>query len=49
MKKERQKDKKTDRQTEVRYRMDGWMDVKAGLRTACPQSKIVSQMGGSWM
>ena len=20
--------------------VDGWMDVKAGLRTACPQSKM---------
>jgi hypothetical protein len=23
--------------------MGGWMDVKAGLRTACPQSKNVTQ------
>ena len=40
MKKERQKDKKTDRQTEVRYRMDGWMDVKGVPTKAPPQASL---------
>ena len=45
MKKEREKDKKIKRQTDKQKSytgwMGGWMDVKAGLRTAYPQSKIL--------
>jgi hypothetical protein len=46
MKKERQKAKKqTDNQKSVTGWMGGWMDLKAGLRTTCRQSKKMGTLG----